>query len=250
LLARFLLAWPPARLRAWSERTVDAATTEAASGVFCGLFGLRHVGDEPVDLPLASDAREEWVAFYRAHAERIGSADSHLAAALSKIEGAAARLALVHALCTDPDAIEVGSASVRAGCELATWFSDEAERIYALLLDARPEDRDSSALVALIERRGGAITPRELARASRRYSARGAAKAALAELVKAGHGRMEWLQTGANGGRPVERFTLGQPSTQPLQSGPRVDTTPADAIASEGSDCVGCVDARQPADWF
>ncbi|MFQ5745121.1 MAG: DUF3987 domain-containing protein [Acidobacteriota bacterium] len=51
---------------------------------------------QPTDLPLTPEARERFIEFYNAHAQKEAEANSDaLAAALAKIEGYTARLALV-----------------------------------------------------------------------------------------------------------------------------------------------------------
>ncbi|MFH1923411.1 MAG: hypothetical protein ABIP48_26410, partial [Planctomycetota bacterium] len=60
-------------------------------------------------------------------------------------------------------------------------------------------------LTELIRRRGGRITPRELAHAARRYRKPGEAEAALDELVEEEMG--EWKEE-ETGGRPARFFVL------------------------------------------
>jgi hypothetical protein len=77
-----------------------------------------------------------------------------------------------------------------------------------------PPKKRGPDIIELIQRRGGTITPRVLARASRRYAGQGVAKAALEELARAGHGRLEWRKPDSKGGQPAARFTLGMPPEQ------------------------------------
>jgi hypothetical protein len=236
LFARFLLAWPPARPRVWTETTVAPATISAAARVFDALFALDALDGAPIDLPLTLEARAAWVEFFEAHAKRTASVGAHLAAAFSKLEGAAARLALVHALAVDSETDAVDAASMRAGVMLATWFSDEAERFYAMLLDAPREDVATFELVDLIRRRGGGITPAELARTSRHYRPVPRARDALARLHRMGLGKLTWVQPGESGGRPFERFELAEPDRPSVA----VSETSAGGSADRG-----CGDRRQ-----
>ncbi len=236
LFARFLLAWPPARPRLWTETTVAPATIAAAARVFDALFALDTPDGEPIDLPLTPGAREVWVEFFEAHAKRTASASAHVAAAFSKLEGSAARLALVHALAVDPEACAVDAASMRAGVMLATWFADEAERIYTMLLVASREDAAACDLVDLIRRRGGVITPAELARASRRFNSSAEARDALARLHRMGLGKLTWARPGESGGRPFERFEVAEADRPSVG----VSETSAGGPASRG-----CGDRRQ-----
>ena len=155
-----------------------------------------------------------------------------VAAALAKIEEQAARLALVMMLARTPAAAIVDGKAMRAGITLATWFRAEAERLYGEDTD----DRRQRELIELIRRRGGKITPRELAQASRRYQPVGVARAALSELVGAGHGRWDDSPPGPRGGRPAERFVIRPVYTSTVYG------TPSNLKDSAGSVDVDTVD--------
>ena len=93
-------------------------------------------------------------------------------------------------------------------------------RLTGLLVETEDE-RDDRELVELINRKGGRITPRQLAHTSTQYRAPGAAEAALENLIKAGHGR--WQVDHATGGRPANVFVLSDHDearnvTEPLES--------------------------------
>ena len=93
---------------------------------------------EPIPKTLGLDpaAKREWIRFYNSHAEEQAELHGELAAAWSKLEGYAARLALVvHVVrqaandptLTTPDAID--AVSIAAGVRLAGWFGHEARRV-------------------------------------------------------------------------------------------------------------------------
>ena len=160
-------------------------------------------------------AKRAWVTFYNEHAAEQVDLSGDEAAAWSKLEGYAARFALVMHLtrwaagdATLHDPARVDEASIAAGVVLARWFANEARRVYAILGES-DEGRESRRLVEWIERRGGTVTVRDLTRGPREY--RGdperAAKA-LGELVAAGVGRWEVDAHGPKGGRPADRFRL------------------------------------------
>jgi hypothetical protein len=127
------------------------------------------------------------------------------------LEGYAARLALVVHLSrwaagdtTLRDPARVDEASIAAGVVLARWFGDEARRVYAILSES-DEDRETRRLVEWIERKGGAVTARDLTHGLRAYRADpDAAERALSALVEAGYGRWEPNTVG----RPTQRFRL------------------------------------------
>ena len=220
LLARLLVVAPPRVIKRWSEATVDTAVVGAVERVFGRLLALDFEIDEnsspvPIDLPLTADGKAAWVLFCNQHAqEQVGFTDD-LAAAYSKIEAYAARLALVVHLvrwATDdptlgsPDVIDAQSIGV--GTTLAQWFAHEAERLYGMLAET-DDDRDQRRLVELIQRKGGSVTPRDLQMGSRRF--RGGAELAeqaLNDLERAGYGNWQQLPPGPKGGRPTRVFEL------------------------------------------
>lgn len=221
LLARLLFAMPPRTVKRWTEADVDPASEAAVAAVFDRLFALTpDVDDEGDDRPrlvtLAPDAKRAWIAFYNNHAREQAELTGDLSAAWSKLEGYAARLALVIHLtrwaasespCGDPPPVD--ESSIAAGVVLARWFGDEAKRVYAILSET-DEERDLRELAEWIARKhGGIATVRDLTHGRRKY--RGdpdGAERDLAAMVKAGDGRWEVDDHGGKGGRPAQRFHL------------------------------------------
>jgi hypothetical protein len=167
-------------------------------------------------LPLSPEAKRAWVAFYNEHAQEQIELDGDLSAAWSKLEGYAARLALiVHCIRAAADDAELASAeevdvqSIAAGIELSRWFGNEARRIYAMFGES-DEDRDDRALRDWIERRGGRVTVREVQQGNRSFATADKARSAIDRLVKAGHGVWQSPPVGDRGGRPTETFSLHQ----------------------------------------
>ncbi len=166
----------------------------------------------PIDLDLTPSAKGEWVRFYNEHNERQESLIGPLASAYSKLEGGAARLALIVQLLrwaadTGTDDV-IDDDSMRAGVELARWFCREADRVY-IALDESDEEREQRATVDLIRRRGSRVTPRDLMRANpRRYPTAAMAEEDLTALAKAGLGAWEPVRPDAKGGRPTRVFCL------------------------------------------
>src|SRR5205807_1633456 len=116
--------------------------------------------------------------------------DGELAASFSKLEGYAARLALVHHVVDrvaqhESDHCPIGRTSMEAGIALSQWFAGEARRIYSTLGETIQET-ETRRLVEFIESRGGQISARELQRSSeRKYPRAETAEAALQALVEA-----------------------------------------------------------------
>ncbi|HEY1379752.1 MAG TPA: DUF3987 domain-containing protein, partial [Gemmataceae bacterium] len=217
LAARLLMAMPPKLPKAWTDAEVDPDVEWAYQAALDRLLALDFDGrgDEKVPhaLALAPDAKAAWVAFYNAWAREQAAAEGELAAAFSKLEGYAARFALIHHVVTltGLDCIDtehpVGVRSVEAGVALCRWFAAEARRIYAILSES-DEERDARRLVEFVRARGGRITVRGLMRANcRRYPDATTAEAALAALVDAGLAR--WVERPAKKkGKPIKTLEL------------------------------------------
>jgi hypothetical protein len=132
-----------------------------------------------------------------------------LAAAFSKIEGYAARLALIHHVVTtayDPSPSPVSAESMAAGIMLAEWFGREAERVYGILAQTSG-DGEVEWLLGRIRENNGQATPREVMFWNRkRYPTADLAEHALRKLSK--YGRWVTPPSGPKGGRPSGYFEL------------------------------------------
>jgi len=243
LAARLLVAMPSKMPRKWTERRIPNDTTDAVARVFVRLWSLESDIDadgdlRPRDLSLTPEARALWIAFYNRHGAELSALTGDLAAAWSKLEGYAARLALVCHLtdwaagCTALPG-PVDQVAVESGIRLTEWFKHETRRVYAVLGEG-DDERDRRELVDLIRRRGGTITARELQQASRAYPMADAADEALTELAKSGRGDWEPIPPTSQGGRPARVFRLSTAST--------VYTTPIIPEKSRGSVDVDSVD--------
>jgi hypothetical protein len=277
LLARLLLAMPPRRRKCWTEATIPESVEVRVAAIFRRLYELEPDYDErgmvrPYILPLTIGGKAAWITFYNAHAEEHAELTGDLSAAWSKLEGYAARLALVVHLVRwaardptlqDPEAID--EVSIAAGVTLSRWLGHEARRIYAIWAESG-ENRDRWRLVELIQRKGGTVTARDLMRSSRMFATAAGAEAALHELAEAGIGRWEQVSAGPKRGKPTKRFVLVNPEradaapfTDPVDVGD-VDNTPIHGVASRGFVNVsavnvpdnvsnaGCSDGERPPD--
>jgi len=219
LLARLLLAMPPRHVKHWTEATIPESIEASITAIFRALYELKRDHDDngnphPRILRLAPDGKRAWIAFYNAHAKEHAELTGDLSAAWSKLEGYAARLALVvHCVrltasdptVADPDAVD--ETSIAAGVSLSRWFGNEARRVYGVLAES-DDDRNRRRLVELIQRKGGMVTARDLMRGSRLFATAADAEGALEELVKASVGRWVHDDHGGGRGRPVRRFVL------------------------------------------
>lgn len=216
LVARLLLAMPPRRPRLWKDAELDPAIELRLLAAFDRLWALPLAQDAsgqpcPVDLPLTEPARRAWIAFYNDHAAEQATLPPELAAAWSKLEGAAARFALIVELVAwasgdEPEPSAVDVASVAVGIELSQWFGREARRVYGSLAED-DDQRQLRELVEFIRQSGGTVTPRAIMRAGPCFQTADEAKTALEYLADLGWGELQ-SAVSESGGRPSLRFTL------------------------------------------
>jgi hypothetical protein len=218
----------------WTEADIDPEVEAELACITGRLFELQSTENEagephPVIVGLTPEAKTTWKAYYNTHADEQADLAGDLAAAWSKLEEYAARLALVvHFTRWAADDSTLGSAevvdatSMAAGIKLATWFKGEALRVYALLGET-DDDRDQRRLVEWIGRKGGEATPREVQMGCRWLREPCAAEAALDELAKTGWGGWRDSPTTEKGGRPARVFA---PSTVSTSTEPRKSREP------------------------
>jgi hypothetical protein len=222
LAARLLLAMPTARRTYWSEAEIDPETEAQYGALIRSLLGLIMTADVqdravPHVLNLTPEAKALWVPFYNRIQDEKADAEPDIAAVLAKLEGYAARFALIYHVATEAaagrDALApVPAAAVRAGIGLARWFADEARRIY-LVLGESDEDRERRDLVEWVRARGGRCTPRDLQKArGGSFPTAEAAETGLSALVDAGDG--VWLsEPNSRGGWTKKTFILNDSDT-------------------------------------
>src|SRR5262249_21903285 len=100
LAARMLLTCPPRKAKRWTEADIDPSAEAELVKLFDRLYELQPTaGDEgeprPVLVRLSADAKGAWRAYYNANAVEQVDLTGDMAAAWSKLEEYAARLALV-----------------------------------------------------------------------------------------------------------------------------------------------------------
>jgi hypothetical protein len=236
LLARVLVAYPPDRPALWTEAALPDDVAAEWRKLLEALLALPPAVDEHGDprprfIPIGTEAKALWVEWHDRHArELVDISNDDLAAHYAKLKGACARIALLFA-CVEVAAgghavAYISADAMRRAIAVVEWFKGEGRRVYAVLGETE-EDRARRQLIEWIERRGGAVTVRELTHSLQQYRGRtDAAKADLDALAKAGCGAWEHPAPGPKGGRPSPRFVLATDDT---------DTkTPADAGATEG----------------
>ncbi|MDA0240524.1 MAG: DUF3987 domain-containing protein [Proteobacteria bacterium] len=199
MMTRLLVARPPVGKKVWTDADVSDEMQESYSRLIGSLLSIPMAPafdedgtPEPILMGLTPAAKRLWINWYNHFAVETSEADDDLAGHFGKIEAYAARFALLFQLITDPNTDAVDGDAMGAAINVALWFAHEARRV-TVATGETEEERQQRQLIELIERRGGEITARELARASRRYRESGSAEAALLDLYKAGVG--EWKTT-------------------------------------------------------
>ncbi|MEQ8848825.1 DUF3987 domain-containing protein [Botrimarina sp.] len=246
LAARLLIAAPPRRPKEWTDEEVDEAVEAAFAERMLALldlgFGTDPDGEPaPVALRLQAAAQRRFVAFVNRHGREGLDRDGDELAAWSKLEGYAARLALVLTLFDDPAATTVPDEMLAAAIGLVEWFAHEAARFYRGARESAAE-RELRELADWIGRRpGGAITPSALVQGRRKVATVDEAEKLIARLIDGGYGG--WRRT-PTATKPRVEFVLGyeEPSTNsPEPRAPResvdVDApAPPETRAESGSD--------------
>jgi hypothetical protein len=162
--------------------------------------------DAPVTVPLSVGAKALWVDFFNDWNKAVNQVSGDLAAAFSKMEAYAARLALIHHVVTklhDTRPSPINKDSMQAGITLAYWFGGEAYRVYREL-QSTSGDGELDEIIALFKKNHNRLTPRELMRARRgRYPTADAAETAIRRL-----GRQVRSGSVRTGGRASFYFEL------------------------------------------
>jgi hypothetical protein len=221
LAARLLLASPPRMAKKWTEASVDLDTYKAVERVYSRLLALNFASNEadepavPIDVPLSAEAKSIWVSFYEEHAQAMEAAYGKLAAAYAKLEAYAARFALVFCMAnivatdtwTMANDVMIDARSMMAGVELARWFRQETERVYAIIEESDTET-GRRQIIELIQQHDGQITANDLRRRSRRFVTSDDAEKFLDGLVRDGLGCWGDVTPSHAGGRPTRVFML------------------------------------------
>lgn len=218
LLARLLLACPPARPHTFSEDDVTDATRTAFHALVAGLFAL----DGDAAVPLSPEAKRMWVAFHDRTAEESTRLTGDLAAAWSKFRDTALRIALILHL-AGQEGEAVSAPTMERAIVLTEWFKHESQRMYAILSVgcAKHSERfDEDLLLKWIEEHG-CVTARDVARGPRRFRGSGKAEPVLERLAARGDIQSEHRPPGSKGGLGVTVYRRADnPNTAPAPTLP------------------------------
>lgn len=217
---RFLLAMPTRTPRRFDNRGVGQAVQAAVARVVGGLYALPDPQPDafgelrPQEASLTKEAEAAFGEYHDTKADEANASTGIRAAIASKMAGYAARLALVfHCVRVadgeaDIDPRRVDETTMRSAIELAEWFLQESDRVYAVL-DAGEEEGRRLRLIEWVAAQGGPVSGRDAHRALPDYENTEDATAALRELADLGYGCVSYPAPGKAGGRPAAmRFSL------------------------------------------
>jgi hypothetical protein len=198
------MAYPPRRPKVWVDAEVSADIVRLAERVLHRLYELQGLpaesGSQPMTLQLSPEAHKLFRDYVNSNGQEQMELTGDLAAAWSKYEEYAARLALVfHCVkCVAaaeglvagerPVELVVDADSMSRAIAMMGWFKQEARRVYAMFA----EEGAAAGLEPLeqwVAKQGGRVSPREVQQGNRAYKDPGSARAALVRLVEAGRGR-------------------------------------------------------------
>jgi hypothetical protein len=164
IASRLMFVAPPERVSKWSDATITDQARQGWNSLLDELLELQPEEDgNPVDLPMADAAKTAWVRYHDDLEERQAEEDGPFRSALSKLQAATARLALLMQLADNPQSAEVGVEAMERGIALSTWFEGQARRVYSGLED-NAQERERRAACDWIANRGGKTTLREFTR--------------------------------------------------------------------------------------
>lgn len=130
-IQRFLFAWPePVPVR-WTDLAVTDATKKAYHDLVTQLLELDWQGEEPEPILMTPTALALYKDWYDQHCMQMESPELQpgLKPFYPKLKGYCARLALIHALATDPEEHEIGPNHIEAAIAQINYFKDQAARV-------------------------------------------------------------------------------------------------------------------------
>lgn len=212
MASRFLLTCPPRKQREWTDCEIALSGLSGFSQVVNRLFEL-PVTNAPRVFRLSDGAADCFRAFFTRNNQEIQDLSGDLAAAWSKLEQYAGRIALVlhlvkWAASTGDPVDEVIPETMADAVRLVEWFKHETRRVYSILAESS-EEREQRRLLDWICRRECSVTVREVQQGCRWLKAPGVAERMLTALVKSGAGHWEQSPAGQRG-QPTRRFVPNQ----------------------------------------
>lgn len=221
LAARMLFVMPPDRPQYWTDDVVSVAAKNSYQEIFDNIFAWRF-GEKAIDpenpkiVRLSKEAEELFIDFYNVNADERAAMESGIQKSFwPKLTGYAARIALIlHIVRWIGDETSkfymVDADTMEAAIQITQWFKHESLRIVEAMCGepAQLETATKEVLRAL-QRSGGAITLRDLARGPRLFrgpEGQDRAERTLREMVE--NGKLQVRTDTPEHGPSVEVFYL------------------------------------------
>lgn len=166
-LPRLLFAWPePVSVR-WTEEVVPQEIRERYTNLIGALFSIPYDGN-PVCLDLTDEARVRFAQWHDIHCEKAEepTVPPFIRAVYSKLKGYCARLALVHALATNPAAKVVNIDSMENAIKLVAYFETQAWRVMPFIRENKLTEVERCKAEIRRKLSGGGVVKRNLQRRS------------------------------------------------------------------------------------
>ena len=222
-MSRVLFAMPPNPVRQWNDADIAPDRLAQLQSIMKRLLDLAAPDPDTGEIickniPLSPEAKTVWISFFNQHAtEQRQIMDESLTASWGKLEGYAARFALLDHLIRsviegpfssfDHDRISLESMEV--GIKLSRWFGREAQRVFGLFgKNNFAKEQADRELVRIIQSKSGRITVRDLMRSRKKdYPTANAAETALNSLVQKQMAQVETEQTARPARTPRSAMT-------------------------------------------
>lgn len=237
LAARMLLVCPPRRAKRWTDSDLPEMVELRMDNTLQGLLRLQpafldETEVDPVIATMSDEARQMFIRFVNAHGAEAADLRGDLAAAWSKLEAYAARLALVlhyvrlvsEDLPEDADENIVDAETMENALEIIGWFKHETRRVYGMFTESK-DTQQLRELAEWIGTKGGCLALRDIQTGRRELKTADDTEIAVNRLVDAGFGERFVDPPGLKGGRPSDSFRLFTLSAS---------AQPSDASESEG----------------
>lgn len=166
---RLLFAWPESLPVRWRDESISKATKDAYSDLIKHLIGNDWPSrPDPVPLSLTSEAQRFWRTWHDNHMQESESVSPQMRGFYSKLKGYCARLALIHALASDPEAEAISLASLQAAAGQIEFFKQEMVKVLNHLClsvgrHTHEVERAREVILRALKKQGG-ITRRDAQR--------------------------------------------------------------------------------------
>lgn len=138
LLARFLIAYPPAEPQTWQEIEPSEASRQAMVQLFESLYEWNFASTDEkkgtADLVFDEEARKSWIDFFNNNQKLVSDSTAPLSYAFAKLDQYCLRFACLYHMIENCEKSEiptrVSQATLEAAIKTTEWFREEARRVY------------------------------------------------------------------------------------------------------------------------